>query len=78
MIKNPLVDSMKHGSKLMPAVTEDMITEQEDIHIFQTADDDSGFESEPMPEPNEILEQDKRTGRGVASEGIQGNNHLIV
>lgn len=71
MIKNPLVDSMKHGSKLMPAVTEDMITEQEDIHIFELADDDPGFGSEPVPEPNEILEQDKQQDEAWRKKGFK-------
>ena len=71
MTKNPLTDSMKHGSKLVPAVTEDMITDQEDMHMFETVDDDSGFGSEPEEEPNEILEQDKQQDEAWRRKGFK-------
>ncbi len=70
MIKNPLTDSMKHGSTLMPAVTEEMITEQDELHIFEVADDDSGL-PEPKEEPNEILEQDKQQDEAWRKKGFK-------
>jgi hypothetical protein len=70
MIKNPIVDSMKHASTLMPAVTEEQITEGE-IHIFEIADDDSGFPSESREEVNEILEQDKAQDEAWRRKGFK-------
>jgi predicted RNA-binding Zn-ribbon protein involved in translation (DUF1610 family) len=70
MIKNPLTDSMKHGSTLMPAVTEEMITEQDELHIFEVADDDSVL-PEPKEEPNEILEQDKQQDEAWRKKGFK-------
>ena len=68
--KNPIVDSMKHASTLMPAVTEEQITEGE-MHIFEIADDESGFPSESQPEVNQILEQDKEQDQAWCRKGFK-------
>jgi DNA-directed RNA polymerase subunit RPC12/RpoP len=70
--QNVLLDSMKHASTLMPAVTEEQITEGE-IHIFEIADDESGFPpaSESREEVNEILEQDKEQDEAWRRKGFK-------
>jgi hypothetical protein len=69
--KNPITDSMKHASTLMPAVTEEMITEQDELHIFEIADDESGFPPSDPREVNEILEQDKEQDEAWRKKGFK-------
>lgn len=69
---NPITDQAKHASMLVPKITEEMITDEDDPNIFEVvADEDSGQIRIREEETNDFIEDDKRDEEGLKRKGYR-------